>query len=83
MLAAQVFNQPRAAAEQQRGKMDRDFINQAQCDELLRNVPATYADVLIACRFFRYFKRGFNAINKRVHTTIGDVPYFPRMFLHL
>ena len=71
MLAAQVFNQPRPAAEQHRHEVDKDFVDEPECDELLCNVPALYHDILIACRFFRCFKRGFNAINKRVHATSG------------
>jgi hypothetical protein len=38
--------------------VDKDFIDQLESDELLRNVPASYADILIACQFFRCFKRG-------------------------
>ena len=40
MLAAQVFKQPRAAAEQHGDEVDQDFVNEAECDELLRNVCA-------------------------------------------
>ena len=73
MLAGQVFNQPNAAAEQHGDEVDKDFVNEAEFDELLRNVCACYCYILISGRFFRFFKRGFNAINESIHTTIRYV----------
>jgi hypothetical protein len=40
VLAVQVSEQWRTAAEQHRDKVNRDFVNETKCDELLRNVRA-------------------------------------------
>jgi hypothetical protein len=38
MFAAETLEQPRAAAKQHRDEVNRDFVNEAACDELLCNV---------------------------------------------
>ena len=38
MFAAGVLEQPRAAAEQHGDEVDKEFVNEAECDELLRGV---------------------------------------------
>ena len=42
MLTALLLEQSYAAAEQHGDEVDRDFVNQAECDELPGNVRARY-----------------------------------------
>src|SRR5688572_1463663 len=74
MLAVEVSNQRRSAAEQHRDEMDRDFVDESKFEELLRNIRARYGYILIACLYFRFFERGFHPINEAIDTTIGYVP---------
>jgi hypothetical protein len=52
VLAVQVSEQGRAAAEQHGDEVNRDFVNEAEFEELVGNVGARYGYILIACNFF-------------------------------
>lgn len=56
------------AAEQHRDNMNRGFVNEAALKEVLCNVCAAYRYLLIARRFFRFFKRGFHFIVQECNT---------------
>ena len=73
MLTARVLKQSYAAAEQHGSDVDHDFVNEAECDELLRSVCTLYYNIPISGRFFRFFVRSFNAVNENIHTSIGYI----------
>ena len=73
LFATQMLVHSRAATEQYRDKVNKDFVNASESDKLLCSVPAVNKNLLIACPLFRYFERGINTINKYVHATIGYV----------
>jgi hypothetical protein len=65
-----VLVKSRAAAEQYGDKVNKNFVNEPECDKLCCRVTTVDENVLIACRFFGYFKCGFNIVDKCVHTTL-------------
>ncbi len=75
VLAVQAIEQSCAAAEQHRDEVNRDFANESAFEKLPCNVCACYVDILIPCQLFGSFKRGFYAINERVHASIGYIPW--------
>ena len=74
VLAVQALEQSRAAAEQHGDEVDRDFVNEAEFEELLRNVCAPCMTISLSpANFFAVSNAASTPSTKRVHTTIGYV----------
>jgi hypothetical protein len=67
-LAAQMLEQPGAAAEQDRSRMDLDLVHQAGGKALLSRAGAVYGDHLAPCRRLRLLHRAVDAVGDKVKT---------------
>src|SRR5689334_13791343 len=73
MLAHQSFEQAPAAAEQYRGKVDRDFVDEAALEELPGDICARDIDIFFSCESFRGFKCRIHTVHKMVDALLGHI----------